>query len=346
MVLIGHFYDAFYGFDALSPDLNGITVSFFEYFPKPFLDGKFWVCVFCVISGVLASRKVVCSYKELFKEIILRYLRFLIPLFAANSIVYLLHVTVGFYNHQIGELYANSWLSGCLFNITFKAVIKNSILFGAELISPLWMLRPLFIGNITILISNFITNKYLQRKQHKYLFPVAISILLFGLAFIRESALYLLTTFCGLILYNTKKERYNTPLVVIILAVVIAFYNILIIGSVMTARSLQFMNALFSIMLVLILLSWKSAGITKSSKLPLGEMSFWVFLLHWPVICSFACFIVMKFNNYTLGYWIALLAALCIVCVLSFVFVKTIDKVTGWIVRKSRLAIDKLLRLN
>ncbi len=114
MVLIGHYYNAFYSFCNYSPSLNSNIVFFFKNFPSPYLDGNFWVCVFCVLSGYLASRKEIRSVKTMIREFVLRYFRFIIPLTIINVCIYFIYLIIGFKSTEFSIIYSNNWLSSFL----------------------------------------------------------------------------------------------------------------------------------------------------------------------------------------------------------------------------------------
>lgn len=89
-VFCGHFYSAFYG--QLSEPVSvteldsfiGYTVSHIAHIC---FSGDWWVFVFCIISGQLAWKKKIESFQALLKALIRRYIRFVLPVLAANIFV-------------------------------------------------------------------------------------------------------------------------------------------------------------------------------------------------------------------------------------------------------------------
>lgn len=54
-----------------------------------FIMGNWWVYVFCIISGALATNKTIKSFGQLIGALFNRYLRFVLPVLIANMIVFL-----------------------------------------------------------------------------------------------------------------------------------------------------------------------------------------------------------------------------------------------------------------
>lgn len=344
LVLIGHYYLAFYNLCMVRPKLSNISISFFENFPRPFFDGNFWVCTFCVLSGMLTSNKKIESGKNLLKECILRYFRFVIPLFISNFVIFILYVTIGFSNHNFAEIYNNGWLNSYFCEVSFIKVIKNSIVLGSELNGPLWMLRPLFFGNIVIILLNYIVSKK-NNLIYKYVIIVITCFLLLVLSIYIPNCLYTMCTCSGMLVTQFRKEKFGNIFFSICIALIISIYYIPNIREILTIHSLPLINILFSFIFVCSFYNWENSKKFELKNIPLGPISFWIYLFHWPIICSFASYFLMKFGNYTIGFWVLLFITGILVCMMAFVCVKYLDKIIGYINRKIGKLFDKILRI-
>ena len=109
-----------------------------------FTNGEFWVCVFCVLSGLLADKKIIRSFDELLLSYVTRYFRFLIPVGIAN-----LYALIIYKIASAGEYHTGGFLdfARCTF------VLDNSI-------NPtLWVMRHILIGTLLIYTANYVISK-------------------------------------------------------------------------------------------------------------------------------------------------------------------------------------------
>ena len=349
MVFVGHYYNAFYSFCNILPNLNHYVVVFFEKFPAPFLDGNFWVCVFCILSGYLSSKKNISSMKQLSLECILRYFRFLIPLLFVNISVYLVNIVFGFKSTELSLLYNNNWLGSFFKNITLIGALKNTITLGSQLNGPLWMIRPLFLGNILILCANYMKNKL---KNHTIIKIILLSTSLLITIFVAsnyELFLYTFVTLLGLIIShitNRIKIRYNYLFLLFWLIFIHIFYTIPLAQSIIRINGLSLLNTLSAFIFVLTLFFCKDMDSLKKNKLDLGSISFYIYLIHWPIICSLSCELIMLFDNYTMGYISVLLITSATVFIISYILSITINKAINLSNIKIKKILCKILKYN
>lgn len=346
MVLVGHFWDTFYRFCLNSPNLSPISINIFTYFPKPFLDGNFWVCVFCILSGYLTAKKKILSFKQLIKEFFMRYVRFFIPLLLANIFVYLIFILVGYSNLEFSHIYGNDWLATFYKSFSIPMLIKNSLFLGSQLNGPLWMIRPLFIGNLLIMVFNYITNK-LNLKKEKHL--VVIAIILVILLFLSSqftNTLYILVTFIGslvVFLSNNIKRKYGILFLIVSIIIISALCYIPSISTVLSIGKVSLSNMLLSFFFIIALFLCNDLYKLKESKLKLSNMSFWIYLIHWPIICSLSCLMVLKITNYTIGFWLTFFVTVILVVILSFILSRIVDKYINLLTIFLKKRIDYIL---
>lgn len=343
MIMMGHYHDAAYDFcgaapaaPAYYPILNGLLV--------PFQNGKFWIMVFCIISGFLSSKKV-RSFKELTLESVFRYLRFLIPLFLVNALSFLLYKSGLYWSGQYGSLMQNGWIgSHYIGPYGLKDVLGQSVFFGAALDTSLWMMRPLFVGNILILLTEYLTRHFPHRR--KLLAEAAVLVLLMAGAFRITTLWYCAAVYVGLIYHDTKKNLFKPIFIALPACVVLAVYYLPVLGSIRGADlywinqpKVDFpMGIIFTFGFFCNNYHGKSFG-----KINWGAVSFWVFLLHSPVLCSLSCWILLRsLDRFWVGFWLALAAMAVVVIPLSVLLSQTVDIWANKALKKTK---QKLMEL-
>ncbi len=210
------------------------------------------------------------------------------------------------------------------------------------------MLKPLFIGNIIIIFLNYI--KYILKK-HNYSFYLVLLVVMFGLLAISlyksQTYIYTFITVLGCILFNSKRVNIKFNFFVfLVLQVIISFFaNSHFVIRFTTINNISLINALLSLLFVFSLFHYKDMDKLKKTKSELGSISFYVYLVHWPIICSLSCYLILHFNNYTLGYMTVLIITLFVVLTISYIFSKTLDKYINSINNKIKSIINKVLKI-
>lgn len=125
--------------------------------PIAFLvNGHFLVCVFCVVSGaVLGARMLSDPTPAAAGDMMLRrYFRFALPVFAVQSIAFVMSRTGLFFSGRMGpELVGSAWLSGYFaepiaISRLFVSSFVTTEFVGDNLIGVTWMLYQMFIGGL------------------------------------------------------------------------------------------------------------------------------------------------------------------------------------------------------
>lgn len=298
------------------------------------INGEFWVCVFAILSGYLLNKKNIKNGTELIKICINRYLRFVIPFFFANFFVYLLYRFVGFSTQKCGMIINNEWLLNQYTNpIRFISVVKNSFILGSELNNNFWIIKHMLLGSWLIYISNYVCCKF---NKQKIKMAVAIVLLLFPYTF------FIGATYAGSLLAEiTKKfkvichrEKIMLSYFVIMLGLMSGIQNI--VAELLKIQWLH-INQYWEFLYAMGML-----GCISSEKRLLKNLENWhidkfsnqsmtIYLLHWPIICSFStwCFVelMQRYNNFLIYYW----GTLIITIIVLEISVYCYDKVLGWI---------------
>lgn len=314
-VFFGHFYCIFYALCDYKPGLSEKITRLLNM-PSPlsaWIDGQFMTCIFCVLSGYLVNLGSVKTGKEFGTKLLKRYLRFMLPLIGSNLIIFLLDFFKQFHTQEFGYLIGNSWLT-CFYRdpVSFKSAIKDTLTLGYANNGPLWMLRPLFLGSCIVMLYGLLREKT-KKRAVRFLYFAVVILLAFLLRKIFLPHL-LFACYLGIFLnwlWNTRitffahlRESRMINVCILLFSILMSsgfhmmFYNYL---SVKTAvpdwlsmndywhvfYAVLFLYPIKNLDFLQKVLEWKSFQ-------KLGQLSFGIFVLHWPVICSFSLQFYLK----------------------------------------------------
>lgn len=157
IIFWAHFTGVFWIMCEVKPDLKPGLQVLFQPPLSILVDSNLALYGFCMLAGFLAAHKKIKSFKELVIQLITRYLRFVIPFFFINLIVFVVYYTIGFPTVISSQLLHNSWV-GTYYNHapTLKELITASLTMSGELNGPLWMMKYIFFGTCFIFIYNFV----------------------------------------------------------------------------------------------------------------------------------------------------------------------------------------------
>lgn len=189
----------------------------------------------------------------------------------------------------------------------------SSIIFSpirSALITPLWMMHYIFFGTFLI-IPTLLCTKSINRKRDKYLF------LLFMMLILYKYNEFYMSVLLGVFIYNLSSGDY------IRLGEVKYLFLLGLVGS--SFFETNVVHILRAILILCILMTYKSIQKTLCMKGPqlLNDISYPLYLIHVPVICSLSCWIYMKWDG--LHITLIFLATLLLVIFLAY-FLSKIDK--------------------
>lgn len=305
------------------------------------INGEFWVCVFAILSGYLLNKKNIKNGTDLIKICINRYFRFVIPFFFANFFVYLLYSFAGFSAQKCGMIINNEWLLNQYTNpIGFISVVKNSFMLGSELNNNFWIIKHMLFGSLLIYISNYICYKF---HNQKIKIIVAIGLLLFPCTF------FIGATYTGSLLAEISKKlkfvqqkgKITITFFVVMLGLMSGIQNV--IAELLKIRWLHINQywEIFYAMGMLVCISLENQLLKKIENWHIDKFSnksMTIYLLHWPIICSFStwCFVgVMgKFNNFSVCYWSTLGATIIVLGITVYCYDKVFGRISNTFLRK------------
>ena len=357
-VFFGHFYCIFYALCDYKPGLSDKITRLLDA-PSPisaWIDGQFMTCIFCVISGYLVNLKSAKTGKELGKKVLLRYFRFMLPLIGSNLIVFVLDFWKGFHTQEFGYLMRNSWLT-CFYRepVSFRSALKETLTLGYATNGPLWMLRPLFTGSCMIMLYGLIREKT-QKKVVRTGFFVTVILLAFLLRNVFLPHL-LFACYLGILLnwlWSTRlsffahlRENKVVNAVFFLFSVAMSsglhgiIYNFLLTKT--TVPAWLAMNDYWHVFYAFLFLypiknlSLIQKFLTCRPLQKLGTLCFGIFVLHWPLLCSFSLQFYLKNQNrasYSVLFILNWAATTILVLLISYLYHITFEHISACALKK------------
>lgn len=274
IVLVFHFNAAFI--------VDGV---FLQRIPNPFnilVDGSWAVYLFLLLSGfsITMSLREKQHYQD---QILKRYFRLALPVAIIQIFAYIMGLMGLFTNGVVSELTNNAWIGHYYTDFSVVTLLKGIILavpwgneYSMPLIAPAWMLTYVFWGTFLVVCLQ-IASKNLKNSKIVFLY------LFFILICLSKYSFYYISVILGSLLayfYNVIISR-NGHLKTYVLSVIFfvaglmwyAMHMHAVISSALLAMSI-FINP------------WIQNLMSKKLLIFLGKISLWVYLIHWPVICS------------------------------------------------------------
>lgn len=295
----------------------------FRYPLSFFYDSGIALYGFFLISGFLAAGKKISGPGELLTAVLNRYLRFLVPFFFCNLFCMVLYYLGAFKTIAFFQTLQNPWLASYYDHApSLFELIRSTLFLEGDLNGPLWMMKYLFWGTVVIYVY-----RYLETLVSPVLLrPAYILLLLISLpaSFLVNGNLYQIHVAAAglplswLISRTTaiQTENSGSPA-----AYELIFTFLAILAPAMEAGGLQrilypAMKYLlpsaahyfvwnncwcFSFSFVWIYALSQSKSLQKVFSLsflhPLGKLSFPIYLIHWPLICSFSLWFCLTLLN-------------------------------------------------
>jgi peptidoglycan/LPS O-acetylase OafA/YrhL len=136
-VMLGHMYGAFLSGNVGEAHFDFDSNIILKIFNVLLLNGSFWVCVFCVISGFLYAGIEGLNQYSLHKKLLHRYVNLSLPVLICAMLIVALEKSGLFYHTEYYLLTGNQWLVESLpltntsvIKSIFDAIIDIPLLFG------------------------------------------------------------------------------------------------------------------------------------------------------------------------------------------------------------------------
>lgn len=340
-IVFGH-YSGIYKYAENTIPFPHILLRLFDYPLSILIDEIFWLCFFCVLSGYLVSLSYIPTLMKLFQKVIKRFLRFFIPILGANFIIYLLYLIIGFHNAETSILFSNTWFQELYLQpLTLKLVFKYAfytILRGGSIFNtPYWMICDLFYSSLLIYTGLFFENKFFKFKWLIYLFELIIGIGLFD--YIGFGCVL------GAILNKLSINHKISHIKKYILISLGVFDFILIDGGHRIITSFiknsffnynSYWKVIYICIILYILNSIKEFQSCLSNKLTnnLNKISFGIYSLHWPIICSISSLAMLLVGFNLASYFIIGILTIIITIIGATIYHYTIEKPATFLINK------------
>lgn len=337
------------------------------------VNGNFWVCVFCLISGFLVSYRVLDKgLGSAPAMIVKRYLRLSLPVFFVSLMVYVMMKLQVFSNIAATQITQSPWY-GLFYKdpVSVWDVFETSFFcdwfLGSTVFSnAFWMLRDLFIGWFLSFILSIVALGSCKQKEGNgektHNFRILIVYIVIGLVYFRLDSLqlcFVLGTIAAYIYMAVGKKKLPLPATLLMAAVGLYFagypseyepsgiYKNVELG-VNSIRGYQVFHMLAAFLLFMVFLY---AGVGKKlfdNRLCryLGKLSFGVYLLHIPILFSVASGVFLGVyhatSKYLLSAGIGFLVSLMVLIAASMVYHHVVEKY----IEKGIAGILKWMRLS
>lgn len=355
MIFVHHFFVGFmpasyYGVGAMQHGNDGWEVLLSQNPASVLINGNFWVCVFCVLSGLVQGYKIFSmeSLDRLPKGMVKRYFRLSLPVFFISMIVYLMMKGEMFYNVQANQIVQSPWLETYylekkrLKDVFYTSFISVWFVGDSTFSNAFWMLKEIFVGSYLTYILSMIG--YKKRKN------VLVIYAGLGIIFLILQS-YMLAFVAGVIIAyimaNTEKKLKYQPTIGGIEILAGCFFGGYPTGVVPTNvyrlfsfQSYVIWHILGAFLVILGIYHCKIVQKILSMKncLVLGENSFAIYLVHIPILFSFSSWafveIYERLNRYQLSVMLVLIMSLLAVLAGAYLYHNIIENICGKIEQK------------
>lgn len=271
--------------------------------PHILVNGSFAVCLFLILSGYVISMTSdkIATLEDLTCSIVKRYLRIALPISCIVFIAYVMYLLNLYKIQDIAIATNNSLASFYYKEVSLRSFIEN-LLFSPigmhAVLAPCWMLGYIFVGSILVYILNIIT-----RNTPFYLKIFLLLMVMY--------ALYLYSNFLwSCIIFGMITEAVDKKHPNVLGSKVLSIFTVFVVvlGVYIQSRLPELLNTDYKVNGLSAILVWVGVNYC----LPLrylfslrpfvwfGNISFSVFLVHWPLICSVSC--SLYFLLLPLGY--------------------------------------------
>lgn len=310
VIMLGHFF-AVYSYAEDFGIFKSDFFDFFFHFPFAFFlnAGNRWLFLFFVVSGFLLGMSKPKSLRALSEKFINRFLRLLLPIVGTSLIIVFIGKTVGFHNADTYALFTNNWFQYSFYNTPVRwldvLIDPFKVLFTGNgvLNLPYWVIKDMFFSSLLIYFCGYLRTVFSKLEP-----IIAAAALVVSFFFLKDIAF---ACVCGM-LAAWYGERINKLISSkAICAGILLFSLAMPLGMEKLAiRALKtdvFEKPIFiiiywtAIMLFLPRFEFlKKLFSSKAAKF-CGKISFGIYSLHWPLLCSLGSLVLIYFSGIMSG---------------------------------------------
>lgn len=357
MIFVHHFMLAFYpstyfGNETVSHSFWDIYLSQSPY--GVIINGNFYVCIFCILSGLLISLQVWNRQGDLQKiseSMLKRYFRLAFPVAGVSFVVYVMLKLSVFSNLEVAKITGSTWLSSFYHEkYTIKDVFVHSFVktwteSDGSFSTAFWMLTYIFYGSFLAYILAIIG--YEKNKKIILLFMGVVAWYLWGNSLL---ACFGIGTIIGYYSKNCNRKRNSIcGIIFIIIGVFFGGYpsHIIPINVYKLFYNMpgqmdpsHFYHVIGAAMVIVGIYECKEiAGFLENKLfLFLGKISFSLYLIHIPILFSVGtdAFLIFNrcFENYHVNVLLTFMLTFVILIILSLVFHVIVESKCEKIVKK------------
>jgi peptidoglycan/LPS O-acetylase OafA/YrhL len=314
---------------------------------RNYLNANAAVCIFFVLSGFVLSELAQHSPLSFPAQAVRRYLRLVVPMLATSTFAWAL-LAAGFYRNQQAAALLNSWWLGnwYKFDPSFRDMLIET-LYGvfvtghSDYNCNLWTMRPELIGSLYV----FVINATATSRRLRLLCYIALAL------FYADN--YVLLFPVGALLHDFHPEmaaalKRTWPKAVAFVAgsilCVIPMKWLQMLPFVSGVTDEMYWHMIGASLVVFAVLHWRTLKLLLGSALGrlLGRLSFVLYLIHVPIICSFTAWLVLALP---VGYAVPVagVATIVLVFAASIATYRAVDQIpTRWS-RAAGYAVDNLV---
>lgn len=282
---------------------------------KILVNGNLAVCIFLLLSAYFLSGQIYRSksFERLQKSVFKRYPRLMFPVAILSCVTYGMKKASLFYHLKAAEIMKDEFLTHYFGNqMTLKNLIKDTLFTVwyqqcGVFNGPFWMLYILFLGSFFVMLLSVVTVG--KGKKGIWIFGCMA---IFAVFYDSYLMCLVLGTFLAYIKENTEiiellqKKKYGILLVAVMLVVGIVLQGdntiplkilekLHIQNEYLNGRYFYNTIAAFLIVVAIECMNRKQKIQEKKSVLDkITALSFSIYLVHWPIVCSLSCYLYVS----------------------------------------------------
>lgn len=326
MVFLGHYLGIYKYSQVFSTSIqviDSVEKSFFYFL----IDEGFWVHLFFVISGYLASKTLITDTTILLSKIVKRFMRLALPIFFSGIIIFLIYIFIGFYNAETSCLFKNVWYQQQFYNskigiIDILLSPFTVILLGDNRINgPYWVMPMMFLSSSVIYLLNYFFNKL--KNTHKEIIQCIIeTTFIIACAFVFP---ILSAHIIGMLVSEYEDHFKNIRFFYTCCALII------VISAFFLPRRIN--ESLSFGIIILLCPHLKILNKLLSVKIFqfLDSISWGIFSFHWPLIYSVGALVLISFSqktNLNTAFFIGFVTVSLLTICISIIFNKSFEKIS------------------
>jgi peptidoglycan/LPS O-acetylase OafA/YrhL len=333
-IMIGHFLGIYKYAESFVPNIPMIDIIADSYFSFV-IDEGWWLFLFFVVSGYLVAKSAVKRKRDIVLKGISRFLRLGFPIIFVYIVIYLIYLICGFHTTDTTSFFQCAWYQSFYtekgYDITdvLMSPFNVLILGNVALNVPYWVLKMMFLASISIYILKYCYEEVnaISEKYESFIFSALVIITIVSIHFSYIFAACLIGMLISL--YEEKEIKTKPYCAFWVMALFVILY---ILPSIFIA--VVFFG---SLIIFIPRVKWLNAFFSSKPMLYLGKISWGIYSLHWPIICSVGALTIIKLNSVVglkTAYLISFFAIVILTIILAIIFYNSFEKLAMYLTKK------------